>query len=261
MKIGRQAGGLAAIALGAFVVLWGDFATPWQNVPLVAPLRGQLAHLLGAILIAAGAGMFWLRAAKPASLVLAAIGAGFAVLWALVAAHAPQIYDSWGNIAEQSSVAAGFLAILASLAPQKTDATARLALGARVWFGICSISFGVVHFVSLAVCARFVPAWMPFGGLFWAVFTGVMHLAVAVALLSGIWALLAARLAALMYLGFGILGWGTYLVGRPSDHFVWGGEIITLTLAAGVWMVGDSIAAFPPKDGALFLPRRRGRDG
>ena len=255
MRVGRQFGGLAAIALGAFILLWDDFAAPWENVPLVPPLRGWLAFVVGAVLIVAGAGLLWQRTAKRAALVLAAICAGFTLLWVLVVAHAPLVFDSWGNVAEESSVAAGFLALFASLVPQKSVNLARLALGARVWFGICSLSFGVVHFVSLAQCTAFVPNWMPLGGLFWAFFTGVAHLAVAVALLSGIWALLAARLAAVMYLGFGILGWGNFLLAKPG-HFGWGGVIITLTLAAGVWMVGDFIAAFPPKDGEVFLRRR-----
>jgi len=255
MSIGRQFGGLAACMLGVFIVLWGDFATPWENVPLAPPFRTLLAYFAGAVLIVAGAGMFWRRTARPASLVLAAVCAGFTLPWVLAVVHTPLVFDSWGNVAEESSVAAGFLALFASLAPIKTDSMARLALGARTWFGVCSLSFGVVHFVSLTGCAAFVPKWMPLGGQFWAVSTGFAHLAAAVAILSGIWALLATRLAAVMYLGFGILGWGTFFLAKP-DHFNWGGMIVTFTLAAGVWMVGDSIAAFPPKDGELFLPRR-----
>lgn len=255
--IGRQIGGLAAIVLGVLILAWGDFAAPWEHVPVTPALRGLLAYPTGAILIAAGAAMFWRRMARPAALVLAAIAAGFALLWAQEVAHAPLVYDAWGNVAEQSSVAAGFLAIFASLAPQKTDNMFRLAIGTRLWFGVCSLSFGIVHFVNFQACVGFVPGWVPLGGVFWTVFTGVAHLAAALAILSGVWALLAARLAALMYLGFGLLGWGTVLFGRPTDHFAWGGEVITFTLAAAVWMVGDSIAVFPPKDGQLFLPRRQ----
>lgn len=241
IRIGKEIGGSAAVVLGAFILLWGDFATPWESVPVTGPFRSLLAYLTGAVLIAAGAGMFWARTARAAAIVLAAISLGFTVLWAQVVARAPQIYDSWGNVAEQSSVTAGYLAIFSSLTPQKTINMARFALGARVWFGVCSISFGVVHFKNLEGCAQFVPNWMPLGGMFWSAFTGVAHLATAVAVLSGIWALLAARLAALMYLGFGLLGWGTFILGHPTDHFAWGGEIITLTLVAAVWMVGDSI--------------------
>jgi len=71
-------------------------------------------------------------------------------------------------------------------------------------------------------------------------------------------------LAALMYVAFGVLGWGTVLVAtwgtklatKANVHFMWGGMFVSLVLAAAVWMVGDSVVAFPPKDGELFLPRR-----
>ncbi len=255
-RLGSRMGGVAAAALGVFILLWGDFATPWENVPAGPPLRGVLVFGTGAVLVAAGAGLFWHRTARPAALALAAICACFTLFWVLAAARTPLIYDPWGNIAEQSSVVAGFLAIYASLAPRKTTNMARLALGARIWFGICSLSFGAVHFISLKPCADFVPKWMPFGGLFWAAFVGVAHLAVAVAILSGVWAVLAARLAALMYLGLAVVAWGNLLLQHPKDHFSLGGAIVTLTLVAAAWMLGDSIAAFPPKDGALFLPER-----
>lgn len=241
--------------LGAFIVSFDDFATPWENVPVSGPLRGLLAYLIGAVLIAAGAGVFWPRTEKAARVVLTAVSLGFTLLYALVTVKAPLIYDSWGGLAEQVAVTAGYLAIFASLAPQKTVNIARLALGTRICFGVCSISFGVVHFVNLEGCTHFVPAWMPLGGQFWAVLTGVAHLATAVAILSGVWALQAARTATLMYLGFGLLGWGTRLFAHPTDHYVWGGEVVSFVLVAAAWMIGDSIAAFPSQDGQLFLPR------
>ena len=253
--VGRQIGGLAAIMLGAFILLWHDFATPWENVPVTGSARDGLAWLTGTLLLVCGAGLFWRRTARPACIALAVVAACFTLLWALVVSRAPQVYDSWGNVAEQSSIAAGLAALLASLAPGKTDNDARLAIGGRLWFGVCALSFGVVHFENFKGCASFVPNWLPFGGGFWAGATGVAHLAVAVAFLSGIWARLASRLAAIMYLGFGLLCWGGILAGHPADHYAWGGEIITLTLAAAAWMVGDSVAVFPPKDGELFLPR------
>lgn len=260
--IGRQVGGIAAIALGAFLLWWDDFAAPWEHVSVASPLKGVLAYVAGAVLVVAGAGLLWRRTARPAALVLAAISAVFAALWVVAAVPAPHTYDPWSNVAEQSSIAAGFLALFATLAPQKTANMARLALGARVWFGACSISFGVVHFVSFKSCVGFVPPWVPLGGYFWSVATGVAHLAAAIAILSGIWARLAARLATVMYLGFGVIAWGrgilAAIVMPKIAHFVWGGEVITFILAAAVWMIGNSIAAYPPKDGALFLPKRQG---
>jgi uncharacterized membrane protein len=262
VRIGRQVGGLAAAALGGLILWWGDFTVPWERVPVDPSLRATLAYATGVVMLLAGLGLFWLRTAKPAALILAAIAAVFSAFWVQKTAGAPAVYDSWGNIAEESSILAGYLALFACLSIPKTDNTARIALAARLWFGVCSISFGVTHFVYLKPCIGFVPSWVPGGGYFWSVFTGAAHVAAGLAILSGVWALLAARLAAIMYLGFGVIGWGRVVhalpqlhVTPPQLHFAWGGLIITFVLAAGAWMVGDAIATFPPKDGQLFLPR------
>lgn len=260
-NVGRQVAGTAAIIMGIFILVWGDFAGPWENVPLSGALRQWLAYLIGAILIVAGASLFWRRTSRLACLVLAAIFLGFAGDWIGAIVRAPAVYNSWGCFAEMSSITAGFLALFASLAEQTTDNMARLALASRLWFGVCSISFAAVHFITFSTCAKFVPSWMPLGGAFWAAATGVAHLMVAVAILSGVWALTASRLAALMYLAFGVLGWGTALIKTwgtplatpPNVHFMWGGVFVTLVLVAAVWMVGDSLVTFPSKDGERFV--------
>lgn len=263
-NVGRQVAGTATLFMGAFIIAWDDFVTPWVNVTLSGTAREWIAYFTGALLMVAGAGLFWRRTSQLASLVLAFIFIAFSVFWVKAIVNAPLVYDpNWGCFAEISSITAGFLALFTSLAKQKTDAVVRLAIASRLWFGICSISFMVVHFVTFSRSANFVPHWMPFGGAFWNAATGVAHLMVAIALLSGIWALAAARMAALMYLAFGVLGWGTALVEtwgtklatKPNVHFMWGAEVITFVLAAAVWMVGDSVAAFPPKDGERFMLR------
>lgn len=255
--VSRQVGAVASITLGVFILWRGDFAVPWEYVPAQPPLRGLLAYLTGAILVAAGAALFWRRAAGPAALVLAAIAAVFSLLWVQKAAAAPAVYDPWSNVAEESSIVAGFLALFACLAPQKTDNMARLARAARIWFGACSLSFGVVHFTAFKASLGIVPPGIPFGASFWVAATGVAHLAAGIAILSGVWALLAARMAALMYVGFCVIGWGRGVLAlgalTPSlAHFILGGLFISFALAAAVWMVGDAIAAYPPIDGQLF---------
>jgi hypothetical protein len=57
-----------------------------------------------------------------------------------------------------------------------------------------------------------------------------------------------------MYIGFAVVGWGRVILAMPKEHFAWGGAVITFVLAAAVWMVADSTAAFPPREGQLFLP-------
>ena len=88
LRIGRQVGGLAAMALGAVMLRWGEF-TPWQKVPLDLPLRGKLAYAVAAILIATGAGLLVKRIAKPAAVVLAALFAVSALLKVLTIAQVP----------------------------------------------------------------------------------------------------------------------------------------------------------------------------
>lgn len=255
LRIGRQVGGLAAIALGVVMLGWDDF-TPWQKVTLGMPLRGELAWAVAAILIAAGAGMFVKRLAKPAALLLAALFAVSALLKILIIAQVPGVFDAWANLAEQSAVMAGYLATFACLTRRDSDASARLALAARVWFGCCALAFGAVHFVYLKACADFVPKWAPLGGVFWSVVTGAAHIAAGIAILSGIWAQLAARLAVLMYAAFGV-AWAGAALARPTDLFSWSGNAINFTLIAAAWMIADSVAAFPPIEERLFLPRRR----
>lgn len=256
LRIGRQVGGLAAMALGAVMLRWGEF-TPWQKVPLDMPLRGTLAYAVAAVLIAAGLALFVRRLAKPAALALAALFAAAAGLKVATIVQTPGVFDAWGNLAEQSAVMAGYVATFACLARRDSDASARLAMAARIWFGGCSIVFGAVHFVYLKGCVDFVPKWAPLGGVFWSVLTGAAHIAAGVAILSGIWAQLAARLAALMYIAFGV-AWAGVALAHPTDLFSWSGNAINFTLIAAAWMIADSIAAFPPIDGRLFLPRPRG---
>jgi len=259
---GRQVGGAASVVLGVFIICWGDFVVPWEFVPVQPPLREWLAYIAGAIIVLAGAGLFWRRVSTQAALVLAGIAAVFTVLWLIKASAAPGTYDPWSNVAEESSIAAGYLALIACLAPVKTENVARLALATRIWFGACSLSFGVVHFTAFKISQTIVPPWLPFSASFWVVATGVAHLAAGIAILSGIWALTAARMAALMYVGFILLGWsrGVLMFGTLAPkivHYISGGMVISTMLAAAAWMVGDCIAAYPPVDGRLFEPRRR----
>lgn len=252
MQTGRYVGGVAAIGLGGVILWWGDFARAWERVPASVPAHSPLAYLTGAVLVAVGLCLFWRGLARWGALGAAAVFAGFAALIVREILQKPDIFDSWGSLAEQTSIVAGFLATYAVLSPARGEGAARLAYGARVWFGICAIIFGAVHFVYLKPCADFVPKWVPLGGVFWSLATGMFHAAAGVGVMSGILARLAARLAALMYLGFGLIAWGAMLAAHPSVEFTWGGEAVNFTLVAAAWMIGESLKAFPSQDGKLF---------
>jgi uncharacterized membrane protein YphA (DoxX/SURF4 family) len=102
----------------------------------------------------------------------------------------------------------------------------------------------VAHLIYVKETAAMVPNWLPPNPKFWAVATGGAHLAAGLALLSGIAALPAARLATVMFVGIGLLVWLPRLVAQPAMHMVWSGNGVNLALVGGVWVVADAIRKF-----------------
>ncbi len=74
---------------------------------------------------------------------------------------------------------------MASLASRDSALARSEALFARS-YGICVISFGVVHVVYFSGLPAWVPKWIPPGQVFWAVTTTVCFFLAAAAILSGI---------------------------------------------------------------------------
>jgi uncharacterized membrane protein len=114
---------------------------------------------------------------------------------------------------------------------------------ARITFGICSMLFGLAHFVSLKITASMVPAWMPPGQVFWAMATGVGHFAVGLALISNRMAVPATRIGALMYVCFALFSWLLGAFAHPTEWLRWAGAAISLCMAASLWLVGDLLAS------------------
>jgi hypothetical protein len=250
--LGRHVYGLAAIALGLIGLCWGDFASVWQPLPIDFAARKQLAYAAALLLLAGGVAIQWRRTAKPASLVLAALYAVFVLGWARRVVAAPQIFGTWLGVAEQSALVVG--GIIAFVSLRETAATARMAKAGRIVFGVCLVVFGVAHLVYVGETAAMVPNWLPPGSKFWALATGGAHLAAGLALLSGIAALLAARLATAMFAGFGLLVWLPMLVAHPNLHVNWGGNAINLALVGAIWVIADTIRKFGLSASGRHLP-------
>jgi uncharacterized membrane protein len=104
------------------------------------------------------------------------------------------------------------------------------------------VSFGIIHFDALEPTAKMVPTWIPGSGTFWAMATGMGHIAGGVALITNVHARLAAQLLAAMYLGFEILIWVPAAWSTPGDPIAWGGNAITIALAASALVLGDALA-------------------
>lgn len=239
-NLGIYVYGGAAIALGLIGLAWGDFATNWQRVEAGVPFRQVLAYVAAICEISAGAAVLWRGSARLGAWILTAIYSLFALLWVPKIVAAPQVYDSWGNFFEEFSLVVGGLVLCALLAPTGSLLSRKEALIART-YGVCAISFGLVHIVYFAGLPAWVPKWIPPGQTFWAAATTVCFLLAAAAMLSGILASLAARLLTAMIVGFELLVWAPKVVAAPHDHFVWSGNGINLVMAGAAWVVSDSI--------------------
>jgi len=251
MQIGNRIYGAAAIALGIVGLVWGDFAAVWQPVPPETPAYVILAYVAALLQCGAGAALQWRRTAAAGALVLAALCTIFALLWARRLFEHPEIFAIWLGVAEQIALALGALAVYVCQRPADERFALQLSFACRLVFGLCLVVFGVAHFLYVTETAAMVPAWLPPGPRIWALATGAAHLLAGLALLSGIRALLAARLLTAMFVGFGLLVWLPQLFSTPHEHMPWAGNAINFFLIGAAWAVADMIARF----GARSWPR------
>jgi uncharacterized membrane protein YphA (DoxX/SURF4 family) len=154
----------------------------------------------------------------------------------------PRILGTWNGAFEQLALVAAALTDLATLATAGDRDATRLRRVARVLFGVCLLSFGATHFDALQATADMVPTWLPPSPRFWAAATGVFHIAAGLAILSGVRAVLAARLFTAMLAGFGALVWAPRLVANPHAHTVWAGNAINFALVGAAWLMADAIS-------------------
>ncbi|HSY05253.1 MAG TPA: hypothetical protein VK803_04865 [Steroidobacteraceae bacterium] len=233
---------LGAVALGLVGLVWDDFALVWQPVPSGIPGRAVLAGLFAAALAAGGMTAAWRRTAAFGTAVL---GLLFTVTVLLhvprVIAH-PQVLGAWSGLAEQLALAsAGLVAYTSSgeVAAARSPAYRRVAL---IAFGVCVLLFGAAHFGYLEETAEMVPRWLPPGQRFWAVATGIAHLAAGAAILAGVTAHLAALLLTVMFALFGALIHIPLLLADPHSHLYWVMNAMNLALTGAAWVVADSLA-------------------
>jgi len=231
--------GIAAILYGIPFFLQGDFTDFWQPVPKGLPFRELLAYLSASVLVLGGSGLLVARTIRPAAILLLSLFAVFDVCYLLRLIGPPLDPFSLMGLAEQSAVVVGAWIILLRTGTGVSSG----ATTARIVFGISSLIFGLAHFIARVPTASMVPEWIPGGQMFWALATGVGHVAVGLALIANRLAVPATRLGALMYLCFVIFSWLPGASAHPTQWLRWEGTGISLCMAAGLWLVGDLLAA------------------
>ena len=242
ITVGIRIYALGAIALGLVGLVWGNFALVWQPVPDAVPGRTTLAYALAAALLLGGIATNWRRTAAVGAAALCILFGLITVLLhgPRVFAH-PQVFGAWSGLAEQlAASSAGLVACAFIVGAGGTRGYEYLRVGQWV-FGGCAVVFGLAHFFYLKDTAEMVPRWLPPEQTFWAVATGLAHLAAGVAILTGVAARVAAYLLTIMFALFGILVHAPLLMADPHSHLNWVMNAMNLTLTGCAWAVADSL--------------------
>ncbi len=87
-----------------------------------------------------------------------------------------------------------------------------------------------------------VPEWMPLGGNFWTVFTGMAFVLGGLAIVAGILGVLAAWLVGLMLFSFNALALLPLILASPHDHVAWGANAYNLAAVGAAWIVAEWLA-------------------
>lgn len=237
------------IALGVTGLVNGDFALVWQHVPAGIPGRTVLAYACAVIELAAGIGLLFERTLGTASRILFA----YLVLWVVLleipgVVRVPLDTGAWGGIGEIGTMLAGVWCLYAEHARASPS-----GIRAARWLLVFTLPMLGVEVIvdALAAGDRVMQPWLqalPYPAA-WAILTGVGSIAAGLGILFGVWPRLAASLEAAMVAGIGFVYWAPDLyTGRTASTAF----IITLLVAAGVWVVADSwrgvrwFATWPP---------------
>jgi uncharacterized membrane protein YphA (DoxX/SURF4 family) len=229
-----------AIFLGVLGLVSGDFATSWQRVDAGVPFREPLAYLTAFAELAGGVALLWRRTARAGALTITLVFTVFALVWVPKMLETQRDFDPTGNFFEEFSAVAAGAVLVAMLSPAGSTISRRESLFARL-YGLCPISFGIVHYYDMPGLANWVPAWIPPSQVFWCYVTTIGFFLAAAAILSGTMAPLASRLLTAEIVGFEILVWFPKLLAGSHDHFNWSGNGISISLSGAIWVVSDSI--------------------
>src|SRR5258708_18897750 len=253
MRAGVSVFAAGSIAAGILDLIWGDFEAAHQPIQALGdhiPGREILAYIAAIWWIAGGAAIVWRRTAQVGAFALASIYFIFAAFWLPRFYTAPHFFGFRislilgliGGVCKQLILVAAAVLVYASLTKRDSAWLSRVPLLVRWTLGLSSIKFGVGHLTDLQIVAANVPKWMPLGGNFWAILTGIAFMLAGLAILSGILDVLAARLLVLMLFVFSVLVLAPGPFAHPHDHVACGSNAYNLAAVGAAWIFAESIA-------------------
>ncbi len=251
-KLGMVLTGLGSAVAGILDLIWGEFEPAHQPIQAWGDRIAHisvLAYVAAALLILGGIALSFKRTAKVGVATLATVYAIFTLfpLPRLVTApkilgHHVTIYIGLlVGICQQLILFVPTAVIWAFLSDKVRPSMLWTRLACWVC-GFCCIDFGVAHLTGTQAVARMVPGWMPFGGVFWAVITGLAFIGAGLSIISGYQDVIAARLLGLMLLVFSATVLTPGIFARPTSHVAWGGDAYNLTATGSVWMFAGWLA-------------------
>jgi uncharacterized membrane protein YphA (DoxX/SURF4 family) len=247
--------GIAVAGLAVLCLVYGNFAPIVEPFPARLPWREMWAYGLGAMLLAASAGLLFARTALVSTIIVGAYG----LVWTLARARPvllkPLIVGTWYGLGEALGPLLGAWILHALLRRHDTSAATamsgdRALQVARVLFGAACVAYGVAHFAYATLTAAMVPAWLP-GRTGLAYLTGAGHAAAGFGLLFGVLPRLAATLEAIMMSAFGVLVWLPSFFAHPAPEWApsaqvrWSETFLTCLLAASAWILAASLRSTP----------------
>ena len=253
-RIGVCLYGLATLAAGVLDLIWGEFEGAHQPIQALGEhIPGQLilAYLTAVCMISAGAALLWRRTARVGALASALIYLMFGLFWLPRFHTSPQVLGFRltvfvgvlvGLFMQLIVAAGGIIVYASSFAPSASSRQRQSATVARWIFGLGSVLFGLGHLTATETPAHMIPHWMPFGGVFWAILSGIAFVAAGLAILSEVLNVWAARLLAVMVLIFEGPVLIPLVIAHPHQHMAWGGNAYNLAAAGAIAIFAASIS-------------------
>jgi uncharacterized membrane protein len=235
------------IGLGVLALIYGDFAMVWQPVAPWVPGRTALAYASGVIMLLGGIGLLFRATMAWSTRLLFP----YVTIWLLLKVPAlvvaPGMEAVWLGFGEIAVLFAGCWVLFAGLADLEPGSPLAFLTGekavyfAQKFFGIWLIPIGLSHIFYVQATVDLVPKWLPYREG-WAYLTGAGHIAAGMGVLFGLLPVVAAFAEAAMIGVFTLLVWAPAIAAAPKTRLPWTAFFISWVIAAGAWIVAQSIA-------------------